>query len=59
MARFDYIVVASLLHDEAGIGNIFDEYEPLLRRAGGLRRSGDYRPEAEVLPFYFILTGGT
>ncbi len=59
MARFDYIVAASLLHDEAGIGNIFDEYEPLLRRAGGLRRSGDYRPEAEVLPFYFILTGGT
>jgi hypothetical protein len=59
MAGFDYIAAASALHDEAGIDRIVDEYEPLLSRAGGRRRSRDFRPEKGSLPFYFILTGGT
>ncbi|MDD3980959.1 MAG: hypothetical protein PHT55_02005, partial [Spirochaetales bacterium] len=59
MKKFEYILAASALHDEAGIKAIFEKYEPLLRRAGGEHVPDAAAGSAEDVAFYFILTGGT
>lgn len=59
MKKFEYILAASALHDEAGIRAIFNTYEPLLQRAGGQLVSEDSDSGAAKEAFYFILTGGT
>ncbi len=59
MKKFEYILAASALHDEAGIKAIFEKYEPLLRRAGGELVPDAAAGSAEDVAFYFILTGGT
>jgi L-fucose isomerase-like protein len=59
MKKFEYILAASVLHDQAGIRGIFDKYEPLLNRAGGLEVAGTTGRKPGDGVFYFILTGGT
>ena len=54
---FNYVPVASKLHDKASLSNLLEEQERALAGAGGRRCDGAVADSSGV-PFYFVQTGG-
>ena len=55
--KFNYVPVASKLHDRAVLSNLLEDHERALMGAGGRRCDGAVADSAGV-PFYFVQTGG-
>ena len=54
---FNYVPVASKIHDKAVLSNLLEDYERALKGIGGERCDGVVADAAGV-PFYFVQTGG-
>lgn len=55
---FQYLPVASKLHDRRSLSALLAEHEKALAAIGGQRSDGDVA-DAPGVPFYFVQTGGT